>query len=322
MKKKYKVAILRGGTSDEHHISLKSGEQLKKRIDGLQNITDVVVDKQGNWFVEGVPYEKRNLVRDFDMVVNTVKGGEGEDGRISKYLDAFGVKHNNANLFGSTLSHNKHEFKKFLKRYEIKTPHHVLIDKEQDIDTQKRELHLKMFLPAIVKPATNGSSIGVFLAHDFEQVSQYVDFILKRDRFALVEEYIDGLDVSVLTAKDFRGQELYSFIPVGIDTPDIINYEHKFNNSHTFFPIHNLSGDEKQMVEDVAKSIHSKLDLDALAMTDFRVHPKRGIYTLETNTVPTYEDKSIYDESLKVVGVSEDELVDHIINLSINRKDR
>lgn len=320
MNKRYKVAILRGGTSDEHHISLKSGDQLKKRIDGLQNITDVVVDKQGDWFVEGIQYEKRNLVRDFDMVVNTVKGGEGEDGRISKYLDTFGVKHNNASMFGSTLSHNKHEFKKFLKRHEIKTPHHVLVDKELDVESQKKQMHQKMFLPAIVKPATNGSSIGVFIAYDFEELNQYIDFILKRDRFALVEEYIEGLDVSVMTAPDFRNQELYSFIPVGIDTPDIINYEHKFNNSHTFFPIHNLSLDEKKMVEDIAKDIHSKLDLETLTMTDFRVHPKRGIYALETNTVPSYEDKSVYDESLKLVGVSEDELVDHIISLALNKR--
>lgn len=320
MKKRYKVAILRGGTSDEHHISLKSGDQLKKRIDGLQNITDIVVDKQDNWFLDGVPYEKRNLVRDFDMVVNTVKGGEGEDGRISKYLDTFGVKHNNTGVFGSTLTHNKHKFKEFLKRHEIKTPHYVVIDGDLDIETQKRELHQKMFLPAIVKPVTNGSSIGVFLAYNFDQLNQFVDFILKRDRFALVEEYIEGLDVTAMTTTDFRGQELYSFIPVGIDTPDIINYEHKFNNTHTFFPIHNLSLDEKKMVEDIAKSIHSKLDLETLATTDFRVHPKRGIYVLETNTVPSYEDKSIYEESLKMVGVSEDELVDHIIDLALNRK--
>lgn len=320
MKKRYKVAILKGGTSDEHPISMKSGEQLKGRIDGLQNITDITVDRTGEWFVEGVPYEKKNLVKDFDMVVNTMKGGDGENGRLSKYLDTFGVKHNNTGVFGSTLSHNKHEFKNFLKRHEIKTPHHVLIDGDGDIEAQKRDLHHKMFLPAIVKPVANGSSIGVFLANDFDEVKKYVDWILKRDRFVLVEEYIEGLDASVLTTRDFRGKELYSFVPVGIDTPDIINYDHKFNNSHSFFPIHNLSRDQKEMIQDIAKSIHSKLDLETLAMTDFRVHPKRGVYTLETNTVPSYEDRSIYDESLKVVGVSEDELVDHIINLSLNKR--
>ena len=320
--KKHKVAILRGGTSDEHNISLKSGEQFKKRIDELQNVTDITVDRTGEWFIEGVPYEKRNLVRDFDLVVNTMKGGEGEDGRLSKYLDTFGVKHSNAPVFGSALSHNKNEFKKFLKRYEVKTPHSVLIDGDLDVEAQKRDLHNKMFLPAVVKPVANGSSIGVFIAKDFDDMKKYVDWILKRDRFALVEEYIDGLDVSVMTTRDFRNQEIYSFLPVGIDTPDVITYDHKFNNSHTFFPIHSLSREQKEMVEDIAKGIHAKLDLDALAMTDFRVHPKRGVYALETNTVPSLEDKSIYDESLRLVGVSEDELVDHIIKLSLNKRRR
>jgi D-alanine-D-alanine ligase len=320
--KKYKVAILRGGTSDEHGISLKSGQQFKKRIDELQNVTDITVDRAGNWFVDGIAYDKKNLVRDFDMVVNTMKGGDGENGRLSKYLDTFGVKHTNAPVFGSALSHNKNEFKKFLKRHEIKTPHSVLIDSELDVEAQKRDLHNKMFLPAIVKPVANGSSIGVFIAKDFDEMKRFVDWILKRDRFALVEEYIEGLDVSVMTTRDFRGQEIYSFLPVGIDTPDVITYDHKFNNSHTFFPIHSLSRDQKEMVEDIAKSVHAKLDLDALAMTDFRVHPKRGVYALETNTVPSLEDQSVYDESLKLVGVSEDELVDHIINLSLNKRRR
>jgi D-alanine-D-alanine ligase len=198
----------------------------------------------------------------------------------------------------------------------------VLIDGDLDVEAQKRDLHNKMFLPAVVKPIANGSSIGVFIAKDFDDMKKYVDWILKRDRFALVEEYIEGLDVSVLTTRDFRNQEIYSFLPVGIDTPDVITYEHKFNNSHSFFPIHNLSRDQKEMVEDIAKSVHAKLDLDALAMTDFRVHPKRGIYALETNTVPSLEDKSVYDESLRLVGVSEDELVDHIINLSLNKRRR
>ncbi len=248
MKKKYKVAMLRGGPTDEHLISMRSGEQFKKRIDELQNVTDITVDRSGNWFVDGVPYDKRDLVRDFDMVINTVKGGEGENGRLTKYLDTFGVKHSNAPVFGSALSHNKHEYKKFLKRHDIKTPHSVLIDGDLDVDAQKRDLHNKMFLPAIVKPVSNGSSIGVFIAKDFDEMKKYVDWILKRDRFALVEEYIEGLDVSVLTTRDFRGKEIYSFLPVGIDTPDIINYDHKFNNSHTFFPIHSLSRDQKEMV--------------------------------------------------------------------------
>jgi D-alanine-D-alanine ligase len=318
--KKYRVAMLRGGTSDEHHISLKSGDQFKKRIDDLQNITDVTVDQAGQWFVEGTPYDQRNLVRDFDMVVNTMKGGDAENGRLTRYLDTFGVTHNNTNAFGSSMSHNKHEFKKFLESKKIKTPHTVLIDGEQDVEEQKRQLRHKMFLPAVVKPIANGSSIGVYVAKDFDEINRYIDWILKRDRFVIVEEYIEGLDVSCLTTKDFRGQDFYSFLPVGIDTEDIIQYEHKFNNSHTFFPIHNLSRDQKEMIQDIAKTIHSELDLDALAMTDFRVHPRRGVYTLETNTVPSYEDKSIYDESLKVVGVSEDELVDHIIDLALNKR--
>lgn len=317
--KKYRVAILRGGTSDEHHISLKSGEQFKRRIDNLQNITDVVVDKSGNWFIEGQPYEKKNLVRDFDMVVNTMKGGDGENGRLTRYLDTFGVKHNNTNGFGSMMSHNKNEFKTFLEQNKIKTPHSVLIDGEEDVELQKKQLRNKMFLPAVVKPVINGSSIGVYIARDFDEIEVFIDWILNRDRFALVEEYIDGLDVSCMTTKNFRGLDIYSFLPVGLDTPDIVQYEHKFNNSHTYFPIHNLSRDQKEMIQDIAKKIHSELDLDVLAMTDFRVHPKRGIYALETNTVPSYENSSIYDESLKVVGVSEDELVDHIINLSLNK---
>lgn len=320
MNQKYKVAMLRGGTSDEHHISLKSGEQFKKRIDEFQNVTDITVDRTGEWFVEGTPYDKKNLTRDFDLVINTMKGGDAENGRLTRYLDAFGVKHNNTSPFGSTLTHNKHEFKNFLKRHEIKTPLSVLIDSDLDVEAQKRELHHKMFLPAVVKPVANGSSIGVFVAHDFDEVKKFVDWILKRDRFALVEEYIEGLDVSVLTTKNFRGEEVYSFLPVGIDTPDIINYEHKFNNSHTFFPLNDLSRDQKEMIQDIAKTIHSSLDLGPLATTDFRVHPKRGVYALETNTVPSYEDHSVYDESLKLLGVSEEELVEHIINLSLSRK--
>jgi D-alanine-D-alanine ligase len=319
MNKKYKVAILKGGNSDEHPISVRSGEQLKNRMEAYQNVTDIMVDRSGEWFVQGTPYDKRNLVRDFDMVINTMKGGEGEDGRLTKYLDAFGVKHTNASQFGSTLSHNKHKFKEFLKRHEIKTPHWVLIDGENDVEAQKRELHQKMFLPAVVKPATNGSSIGVFVAKNFDEMKQYVDWILKRDRFALVEEYIEGLDVSVLTTKNFRGQPVYSFIPVGVDTSDIINYDHKFNNTHTFFSVDKLTQEDRTMIEDIAKSVHTKLDLDTLAMTDFRVHPKRGVYALETNTVPSFEDGSIYDEALKLVGVQEQELVDHIINLAMNR---
>lgn len=320
MNKKYKVAILKGGDSDEHPISVKSGDQLKNRIDDLQNVTDITVDRTGDWFVQGVPYDKRNIVRDFDMVINAVKGGEGENGRLTRYLDTFGVKHANTGMFGSALSHNKHEFKKFLKRHEIKTPYSIIIDGEKDVEQQKRELQGKMFLPAIVKPVANGSSIGVFLATTFEEMKTFIDWILKRDRFVLIEEYIQGLDVSVMTTKDFRGESVYSFLPVGIDTPDIIKYDHKFENSHTFFPIHSMSKKEKEMVEDIAKSVHAKLDLDGLAMTDFRVHPKRGVYALETNTVPSYEDKSVYDESLRLVGVSEDELVDHIINLALNKR--
>jgi len=318
-----KIIVLRGGPSSEYEVSMKSGKSVIDQLQDHYKITDVVVDQEGKWIVSGIAVEPHKITRDIDCVFNAMHGEYGEDGTVQKLLDQLKVPYTGSGVLGSSVAMNKALAKNFYKKHGIKTPLYRVINKTDNIDGLAMELYKTFPMPAVLKPVSSGSSVGVSIAKDYQSMRDTLISLFLRYEKVLVEEYIEGKEATVGILEEFRNQKIYKLSPVEIRHPSnktFFDYEAKYSGITQELCPGEFSPAEKELMQEMAGKSHEALGLRHYSRTDFRIHPKRGIYALETNSLPGLTEHSLMPKSLEPLGISYKEMLDHLINLAIKQK--
>ena len=317
------IIVLRGGPSSEHEVSLKTGKSVINQLQHNYKITDIVIDHDGKWLLSGIAIDPNRAIRGIDCVFNAMHGEYGEDGTIQKLLEQLQVPYTGSKVLGSALAMNKVMAKKIYKDNGIKTPIHRVVYSKDEVDKTAIDLYKTFPMPAVLKPVSSGSSVGVSVARDFQSLRDtLVSLFLQYDK-VLVEEYIEGKEATVGILEEFRDKKLYALPSVEIREPnekDFFDYDAKYSGISQELCPGEFSPAEKQLMQEMAEKAHESLGLRHYSRTDFRVHPKRGIYALETNSLPGLTDQSLFPKSLESVGVTCKEVLDHIINLATKSK--
>lgn len=315
---KLKIAILRGGPSFESKLSLKSGKELFDLLSEEHHVHDILVDKKGDWYENGTQVPIKELTRKYDLIFNLVKGEYGEDGRLSNILEQSGVKYTGSRTASSMFAFDKTKAKAMFKQHGIKTPLHKVFIGPEGIDEKSKEVFNTMTFPLIVKPVKSGSSLGVFRVNSYDELKDAMHRVLKRDGSVIVEEFIKGKDASVFVAEEFRNKKAYSFIPSVYKNQDheILDFDSRLEDRLEFSE-NTLSRSETEEITKIAEDIFELLELRHYGVVDFRVHPRRGVYALEANSVPNFHKNSVFENSINSVGVSKKEMIDHIIKRAL-----
>lgn len=319
--RRLKIAVLRGGPSPERELSVVSGKGVIDILSVDHEVTDIFVDRDLNWYSNGVLFSQKDLVNKFDLVINLIKGAYGEDGRLSSILNQNGVRYSGPKIYSGIFSFDKSKTKNILNTHKIKTPIHKIVVGKHNLELASREIFETMCFPLVVKPLKTGSSMGIFIVKNFDELKNAMYSILAIDDSVMIEEFIKGKDASVFVAEGFRNQKVYAFSPVTYDNKDeeIIDFNTKINQKYAF-KNDLLSPFEKDQLMNCAENIFEILNLRHHAIIDFRVHPTRGIYVLEANSTPVFGEKTIVDESLKYVGATEKEFIEHLVNLVLENR--
>jgi len=320
---KKQVTILRGGPSSEYEVSLKSGRAVIEKIAEKYNIKDIVIDKNGDWVLKGIVVKPESILNNTDVVLNAMHGEYGEDGQVQQILQTHKVPFTGPTTLGAKLSINKDASKKIYKKHGIKTPEHRLVENIGDPALQAFELFRSMPMPVIIKPVDLGSSVGLSIARDYKSLLETLISLYKRYDRLLVEEYIEGREATVGVIEKFRDKEIYPLLPIEIITPDhieLFDYDAKYSGEVSEVSPGNFNSDESKMLQELAVQAHEALGLRHYSRSDFILHPKRGIYLLETNSLPGLTDESLFPKSLEPVGSSFEEFLDHVIELALNGK--
>lgn len=317
-----KVAVIRGGPSAEHEISLRSGKSV---IDNLSsNIykpLDIYIDKKGVWHVGGIPKTPINALKNVDVAFNALHGNYGEDGKVQQILNTIGIPYTGSGSVASALAMNKVITKDILKNNGIKTPYHRVVTVDDITNDGILEIYRTFPHPAIVKPINSGSSIGVSLVKKFDDLKPALSSAFEHSAKVLLEEYIAGREGSLAVIDNFRDQEHYALIPVELlkEKETIHEMSCKLDGNANVICPSRFSRDE---VEEITRSVieaHKALYMNHYSRTDFIVHPKRGVYILEVNSLPELTDSGIFSKSLHEVGVKLSDMLHHVIQLALGR---
>lgn len=319
------VGVLRGGPSREHEVSLASGHAIISSLPPERyTVRDIYIDKQGNWHERGLPTTPGATLRTIDVAVIGLHGEYGEDGEVQKILERFGVPYTGSDSFSSFTAMHKVLAKEKAKDMGLLTAKYQFIQSDSDVEHMVREVVRTFPMPVVVKPVKWGSSVGVSLLTGYLPILTAVQQLLADDAGGvLIEEYIRGTEATAGVVEGLRGEKRYLLPPVEIVPPgsDFFSYDAKYSGSSTeICPARFPKATNLELARQ-AQVMHDALGLRHYSRTDFIVSPK-GIYYLETNTLPGLTGESLFPKSLAAVGVSFPDFLSHLIDLALAGKRR
>ncbi|MEK7662011.1 MAG: ATP-grasp domain-containing protein [Patescibacteria group bacterium] len=324
-----RVGVLRGGTSNEFEVSIKSGGNILASLPkDSYSAVDIFIARDGTWNIGGIPRRMEDIPLHIDVAFNALHGDYGEDGKISRALEELKIPYTGSEAVPSSLALNKNISREILKKAGIKVPPGVAIEDYReslaggDRAGKVRELALKIFStippPWILKPARGGSSINTKVAKTFKELISALYELFDYGGDLVVEQYIRGKEVSSGVIDGFRREKHYPLMPVEVrNKKDIFDHIKKQSPDLTCPSF--MSREEKDSVSELAVRAHNVLGLRDWSVSDFIV-TSRGIYLLEINNNPKCAPCSIMAKSLEAVGSNIGELADHLIKLALNRK--
>lgn len=306
---KLKVAVLMGGKSAEHEVSLISGKEVAKNLDRKKyEVSSLVIPKTGNFDIV-------KLVRIHpDMVFIALHGPYGEDGSIQGMLEVLRIPYTGAGVLVSALGMNKIMFRKVMERERIPVPNYLVFRKS---DEQEKILDRFTF-PLVVKPSCQGSSIGVSIVHKNAELRKALKLALSFDKEILVEEYLSGTEVTA----GILGNSESMVLPLVEIKPkrEFFDYQAKYGSSMCEENVPaNISEELTKEVKETALRVYQAVSGEVFGRVDMII--VEGIpYVLEINTIPGLTPVSLFPKAAEAAGISYPLLLDKIIEFSLNKK--
>jgi len=307
--KKIKMALLAGGVSTEREVSLAGAAGFEEAIN---------LDKY-----ELSRYDPKTdlalLARDagsIDVAFILLHGTNGEDGTVQGYLDLLGIPYQGAGVLGSALAMDKNMAKVLYRLNGLPVADWemaVVADKENP----ERLLETLQF-PLVIKPIRAGSSLGMSVAKNLEELRKGIRVAYGHDSQVMVEQFVKGreITVGVLGNDDLIPLPLIEIIPG--DEFTFFDYKAKYEKgaSQEICPAKvDISIAEK--AQEFALAAHRALQLRGYSRTDMMLTPEGNLYILETNTIPGMTPTSLLPQAAKEYGLNFSELIDRLLQLAM-----
>ncbi len=319
---KIRVAILMGGPSSEHEISLKTGEMIVKNLSKKNfEVLPVKIKPDGTW-----PITIDNLKKKIDVAFVALHGEYGEDGQVQSLLETFDIPYTGSNPLASALAMNKRKSSPFLAQNGFFVPKAIFIKKG---DSQVDWASLKKWrLPVVVKPTDRGSSVGVSIIKKLGHLGEAVNRALKYSDSLMIEQYIKGREVTCGVVDINRVS--IPLVPTEIipKKGEFFDYASKYdiNGSDEITPPR-LPAKTIKEIQLTALRAHKFLGCSGMSRTDMILeqapsskHQAPKLYVLEVNTIPGMTQTSLLPQGAAKMGIGFSHLLEILIKAGLNRK--
>ena len=333
---KIKLGLIYGGMSTEHEVSISSYESIVNNIDkDKYEITSFYISKDGTWFTDGKrTKDVFNSLKEMDCVFPILHGKNGEDGNIAGMLEIIGVSYVGCKTLSSAICMDKVITKKLLEKANISVAKYMFIKKLNDnfywvednydyvlLDKEILDLSVSTILnyPVVVKPSRSGSSVGVSVANDYLELENAINEASIYDEKILIEEFIDGkeLEVAVLGNNDLIVSNIGNIIPDEI----VYSYNSKYKGNSKTVVLNTIEENLESKIKNIVLTTYKVLDCSGLARVDLFLIGNE-ILVSEVNTMPGFTSISMYPKLMESINISYTDLIDRLISLSMNDKNR
>jgi D-alanine-D-alanine ligase len=316
-----RVAVLRGGRSSEHDVSLKSGASVGAGLaEAGHEVLDVIVERDGRWICDGeeVVLRPAGGLLDADVAFPVMHGPYGEDGTIQGVLEALAIPYAGPGVLAAATTIDKLTCKRLLARRGIaQVPFTQAAIPGEDPASWKAKV-AELGLPVWVKPSRLGSSVGIVKVESETDLDAAVEEALRFDPRVIVEAHSPGREVecSVLGNDD-----AITSLPGALEVhADWYDYTAKYEAGGMDLTVPAPIGEElTARVQELALEVFHLCDCSGLARCDFFITEEGEVLVNEINTVPGFTDTSVYSRLFEASGIPYPELCDRLVKLGIER---
>lgn len=328
---KKRIAVLMGGISLEHEVSLLSGQGVIDAllVSGYEPIA-ICLQKDGLWrFSDDAPITVQEAISqlaqiDPACIFIALHGPNGEDGRIQGLFDCLGFPYTGSGCAASALSMDKIRAKAIVNDFKVKTAHHLVISHEEwlcDYKSVVNRVEEETGLPAVIKAPSQGSSFGMAIPHNNHDFIRNMNEIIGLENVVMVEQYIEGIEVTC-SILDISTQDKPQALPVTEIRPATSPYFDYFAKytpgaSQEITPA-SIGEHLTCTVQQAAIAAHTALGCSGWSRSDFIINDDGPVW-LEVNTVPGLTKTSLFPQAANAAGISYDKLITLLIEDAILR---
>lgn len=345
-KRRVRVAIIFGGRSAEHEVSVESARNVLSALDPKKyEATLIGIDKKGNWLpipkqallgqrgsykALPAPGVKKELLvstvsqetKGVDVAFPILHGPMGEDGTVQGMLKLMNLPFVGAGVLGSAVGMDKDVMKRLLNHAGIRTAKFIAVQQHQAHTISFSQVKRKLGLPFFIKPANLGSSVGISKVHSKNEFRRALRVAFQYDEKVLLEGFVKGreLECSVL------GNEHPTASVPGeiICHHEFYSYEAKYldeNGADLKVPA-DVSKQITKKVRELSIRVFKTLGFEGMGRIDFFLTPRGKLVVNEANTIPGFTKISMYPKLWEASGISYGELIDRLIQLALARHRR
>jgi D-alanine-D-alanine ligase len=330
-----RVAVLSGGRSSEHEVSLASARSVIETLTGLDlEVVTVEIDRSGAWTLgrahrPELASDTVSLTRpsplpdlavssalaDVEVVFPMLHGPFGEDGTVQGLLELAGVPYVGAGVAASALCMDKDLFKSVLRDHGIPVTRNITL---RSGDGPRNPFGY----PVFVKPARLGSSVGISKAHDEAELTAAVALAFEHDDKVLVEEFVDGVEVEVgglgsrRPVASLRGE-------IVVTTNEWYDYAAKYDEGEMELRVPaGITAEQAERAQQLAVEAFVASECEGMARADMFVRRDGEVLVNELNTIPGFTATSVYAKLFEASGTPYAALLAQLIDLALERHER
>ena len=322
------IAIVAGGDSSEHDVSLRSAAGINSWIDKEQYDVYIVEVSHAGWMAH-LPNGKTSPVyrhnfsfkdewgKDIrpDYAYITIHGTPGEDGILQGYFDLLGIPYSTCSLLVAALTYNKFALNQYLKSFGVKVGDDVLVRQGQEVDVQA--LIDKVGLPCFIKPNGGGSSFGVTHCKQMEDVLPAIEKAMTEAPEVLVEREMKGIEISNGVYRTKAGGMHVLPITEVVPKTDFFDYDAKYNGQVEEITPARLSEDTTKRVQALTAAIYDILGAEGIIRVDYIIAKNEAgddvINMLEINATPGMTATSFIPQQVRAEGGDMKDVLNEII---------
>ena len=318
------IAIVCGGDSSEHDVSLRSAQGLYSFFD-KERYNVYVVDMKGtDWQVDlpdgttsrvkmhDFSFREGNRTRHFDYAYITIHGTPGENGILQGYFDLLHIPYSTSGVLVEAMTFDKFVLNQYLKGFGVRVAESVLVRRGQEQQLDEQEIVKTIGMPCFVKPANDGSSFGVSKVKNPDQLAPALRVAMMESDEVMIESFLEGTEITVGCDKTKDKQ-------VGVPVTEVVtkneffDYDAKYNGQVEEITPARIAPELAERAQKLTSAIYDILHCNGIIRIDYIISPQGDISMLEINTTPGMTATSFIPQQVRAAGLSMTDVLTDIV---------
>lgn len=322
------IAIICGGDSSEHDVSLRSGAGIYSFFNKEKYNCYIVDLKMGDWHVNlpdgstaeidknDFSFVENGEKKTFDYAYITIHGAPGENGVLQGYFDLIGMPYSTSGVLVEALTFDKFALNNYLRSFGVSVAESVLVRKGEEASITDEKIKATVGYPCFVKPAADGSSFGVSKVKEFAEMQKALDLAFGESDTVMIEAFLEGMEISQGVYKTKKKSVVLPATEV-VSQNEFFDFDAKYNGQVEEITPARLPQEVSDRVAKITSAIYDILHANGIIRVDYIIkNPQSAdakINMLEINTTPGMTPTSFIPQQVRAAGLDMGEVLSEIV---------